>query len=389
MRKQAQVRLLMLMVFGSVLLCSFLGAAGPAMSGEPPEARDAPKPAAVEVGDIEESDYSVFLEYLTRNAKPPAEYVIAKYKDHDVVIIGETHMVKENCELVSGLIEPLYREAGVTCLATEFLKSKYNDLANELVTAKEYDQQLALKLFRNYAWPTWGFKEYMDILKAVWQLNSSLPPQAQRVRVVGLDMDWDAYDDIVDPKRDQAYFFQRNLKREQHMTSVFKQGVRQNGGKALVHIGYEHTFTRLEPRFAHGLSKAYGDRLFQICLHKAMPGPRGRVRFVSFMEAIMKANGNKPIGFDVVGSPFANLRDKNSYYFSSPVHQGFSDIAKGYVFTKPLGDMSKVTWVEGFIDESNFERARAVALKGRWAKEGECETPLDLDSRMAQVFDGR
>ena len=72
MRKQAQVRLLMRMVFGSVLLCTFLGAAGPAMSGAPPEPRDAPKPAAVEVGDIEESDYSVFLEYLTRNAKPPA-----------------------------------------------------------------------------------------------------------------------------------------------------------------------------------------------------------------------------------------------------------------------------------------------------------------------------
>ena len=33
---------------------------------------------------------------------------------------------------------------------------------------------------------TWGYKEYEDVYRTAWQLNHSLPPGAQRFRVVNL-----------------------------------------------------------------------------------------------------------------------------------------------------------------------------------------------------------
>ncbi len=81
----------------------------------------------------------------------------------------------------------------------------------------------------------------------------------------------------------------------------------------------------------------------------------------------MMENGNKSVGFDVEDSPFANLRDRKSLYFASNSETVFSDIAQGYIFTKPLSSLNfRMTWVDGFINEENFERAKALAKKRGW-----------------------
>ena len=100
----------------------------------------------------------------------------------------------------------------------------------------------------------------------------------------------------------------------------------------------------------------------------------------------MEKNNNKPVGFDVQNSPFSQLRDQSSIHFSLVDDVAFSDIAQGYVFMKPLKDLTKVTWVPGFIGDSNFERTRAIALKRGWIGEDECTTPEEMDSKMAQIM---
>ena len=66
------------------------------------------KPAAVDVADLEESDYQPFLAYLEQHGASPVEYVTGKFKDHDIVILGEIHEQKETCELICNLVGPLY-----------------------------------------------------------------------------------------------------------------------------------------------------------------------------------------------------------------------------------------------------------------------------------------
>ena len=38
--------------------------------------------------------------------------------------------------------------------------------------------------------------------------------------------------------------------------------------------------------------------------------------FGGFLEKAFAANGDAPVGFDVEDSPFALLRDRDSYYFA-------------------------------------------------------------------------
>jgi len=350
--------------------------------------------------DIKDANYSSYLAHLKQHAKSPVEYVLDKFKDHDVVILGEMHEVRENCKLFADLIEPLYHRAGVRYFAMEVLRHKNTALANQLVTGKEYDQQLALRIFRDYAWPNWGYKEYMDIIKAIWELNSKLPPEAERFKVVALDKgDWEAYDMPTSPFSKETEDFIKE--HDTFMANVLAYEVLEKGGKALVQIGYMHSFVHYRlgdttPRFGYILHEKYGDRIFQVCLHQPHFGPevlkgnppKSLPVIIDFVEKIMRKNRNKPVGFDIDGSPFANLRDRKSLYFIFQEDTIFSDIAQGYIFIKPLNKLNKMTWVEGFISEENFERAKAIAQKRGWIamfekrgiiRPGQCDTSEGLD----------
>ncbi len=204
---------------------------------------NAVKPHPIDVNDLGVSDYSAYLAYLRQHAKTPVQYVLDKFKDHDVVILGEMHEVRENCELFAGLIDPLY-QAGVRYFAMELLRHKNTPLVNQLVTGKEYDQQLALRIFRDYAHPDFGYKEYMDIIKAIWQLNNKLPPQAEKFKVIALDKgDWEAIDLPTSPSAKEYEEFIKA--HDSFMADVLEREVLAKQGKVLVQIGYMHSFTRL------------------------------------------------------------------------------------------------------------------------------------------------
>ena len=364
----------------------------------------------LDVSKVKDTERSPYLVYLKQHAKSPIEYVVDKFEKHDVVILGEMHEVRENCELISSLIDPLYHKAGVRCLATEFLKHKNTALANKLVTAREYDQSLAIQLYRDLPQPMWGFKEYLDILGAIWRVNSTLGSEAQKFKVLGLDSDWDAYDLYCGSKNTQTAAIQvAQEQRDPYMAEVVSNEVLKKSEKAIVHTGYNHSFTQYQlptvingkltgtmpPRFGRILYEQYGERIFQICLHHRYSGteivtgkrPISRPVLIGFMERQFRNNRNRPVGFDIENSPFAHLRDGKTCYFAFQKKVVFSDIAQGYVFLKPLAKLSKITWINGFIDESNFEKVKAIALRRRWIKSGECNTPEQLDRKFKLIFE--
>jgi len=57
------------------------------------------------------------------------------------------------------------------------------------------------------------------------------------------------------------------------------------------------------------------------------------------------------------------------------------------VFLKPLKKLNKITWAKGFINESNFEKAKVMALKRGWVKSEACNTPQQLDEKLEQFFE--
>ena len=365
--------------------------------------------AGTDIATLTGKDTAPFAAYLEQHGQPPTDYVVSAFRDHDIVILGEMHEVPENLAFIAGLIEPLYRRAKVRCLATEFLRSRNTARANQILSAPEYDEAAVVDLYRDYV-SVWGYREYMGIFHAIWTLNHSLPPGAPRFRVVGLDGDVEEYDVQQAPEERRAALRENLMARDAYMAEVFAKEATAGTDKVLLHTGYMHSFTHyrwpvvvagklvreMEPRLGGLLARRYGTRVFQICLHQwhlgseIFTGGQQSVRepLGGLLETALAATGKSAVGFDVEGSPFAPLRDRQSCYFAYQERVVFSDIAQGYIILKPLKDLGRhCTWVQGFITARNFEKARGIALQRGWIREGECTTPADLDQRLKELLE--
>ena len=371
--------------------------------------------AAVDINGPPALDRALLLTYLKAHGKPPVDYVVSKFKNHDVVILGEIHEVPENLQLISDLIAPLYHRAGVRCLATEFLRSRNTARANQIVTAPQYDQAAVVALYRDFV-SMWGFQEYMDIFKSVWALNHSLPAGALRFRIVGLDDTLEEYDVLSASEQERPALMKRFEGRDRYMADVLLRELHSHKGKVLLHTGSMHSLLHyrqpdfrqpmpadgkqvreMEPRMGGILHQKLRARVFSICLHQwhlspellVGGGPQGKPRqpLGGLLEELLAANGNRPLGFDIEGSPFASLRDRQSIYFAYQPEVVFSDLAQGYIFLKPLKDLARhCTWIKGFVDHTNFEKVRGIALQRGWIKAEEAKTPQELDDKIGTLL---
>jgi len=241
-----------------------------------------------------------------------------------------------------------------------------------------------------------------------------LPRNAPKFRIIGLDSDWDAYDLMFGSIFAKADDLIKAGSRDNFMANVLKTEVLQKGQKAVVQIGYNHSFTRYRlaaikdgkfvceapGRFGYLLYHEFGKRVFQVSLHNwhlgagfeeggVASGDENipmRLPMGGLIEDLLKKMGNRPLGFDVEASPLANLRDHKSYFFAFQPKVVFADIAQGYIFLKPLDEQSHVTWARGFVDKNNYEKVKAIAEKRGWVKQGKCPKPEILDAKLAEYF---
>jgi hypothetical protein len=103
-----------------------------------------------ELKEISSEEKQELVQYLKNYGKSPEDYVVEKFQDYDIVFIGESHRVKHNLELIYNLIPRLY-QAGVYNLGIEFGTDEYQDEVDRLITAEEYDEDLArLIMFKCY-----------------------------------------------------------------------------------------------------------------------------------------------------------------------------------------------------------------------------------------------
>lgn len=102
--------------------------------------------------------------WVKAHSSAPEEYVISKFRDHDIVFVGELHRVRHDVLFIQDLIPRLYA-AGIYNLGIEFGVSEYQDKADALVTADRYDQSTARWLMFQSA-TYWGYQEYEDLYRA-------------------------------------------------------------------------------------------------------------------------------------------------------------------------------------------------------------------------------
>jgi hypothetical protein len=327
---------------------------------------------------IEHALQSKLSVWLDAEGVTPERYVVGLFSDHDVVFLGEQHRVKHDVLLVQSLIGPLY-EAGVHVLATEFGRREDQSQIDSLLAASEWDEELAREIvFRQFV--HWGYQEYIDIYRSAWEMNRSLPDGVPQFRILGINdsPDWSLIATKAD--RDDPTIMQKVWRGggEGYWADVILDAVR-SGERVLVHCGIHHAFTEyrqpivIDGVFSHfDRSLRCGNHVFAelnkrvvtVFLHAPWNGEEGygsRMRHPAggVIDALMHAEGPRPVGFDLTEGPFGEIHVENAVYRHGYEEFKLVDFCDGWIYTQPISEYEGVTPIPDWVNESNLERARA------------------------------
>jgi uncharacterized RDD family membrane protein YckC len=336
---------------------------------------------ARDVRTLSAADRFELAEWLVKNASPPEEYAVTVAARHQLTIFGEIHHVGDNLQFLSRIIPDLYHRGGVTCLAMEALVADDDAALDQLVTASEFDRAAALALARHECWKSWGSGEYWDVLEAVWRLNRTLTQGQPPMRVIGLDREWDmpswSLVGVGDDARPGPWWERLRLlrvlpdlpllaKRDELMARELEREVFARGQRSVAWVGAAHAYTDYALPLIFGEAKGprrcrmgailrqrHGEQVCHLRLHDStIEGPA----LMAAIESAQQARGNAPAGFEVTGSPFADLRDEGGLEYRRDPSARFADFADGYIFLKPLAQQRHCTWEPGFITQAMFLR---------------------------------
>lgn len=343
----------------------------------------------VEASEIDSSQYPFFSKWLDEFGKTPLDYALEKCREHQVVIFGELHGAKDYLDFFLKLIPEAYYKAGMRYVILEVCKYEDNERIEKLIEGETYDRKLALEIARSGPWATWNSKEYWDIFEVVWKLNKSLPAGAEHMKVIGMNVSADLvlnwlYDNnkLEDQKLIEKAKVQELLLYENDalMAAAVEAAVIRKKTKGMVWVGRNHSFTHYAqpavnadgifihdwPRLGYLLHQRYQDRIFQISFHgsDSYDSPKGiydkyngeKPVLSDLIEKIMAERGNKPVGFDISPSPFANVKDRRSIQFYFQPNVRFSDITQGYIFINPWDKISKCQKIENYVSEEMFKK---------------------------------
>jgi hypothetical protein len=329
------------------------------------------------IGEIPEDTKDELVGYLKTHWMTPDDYVLSKFDKFDIIFIGEHHFIKHDVEFMQGLIPLLYK-IGVTHLGIEFGCYELQDQVDSLLTADIYDEDLARHIM--FQWGTyWPYVEYLGLYRKAWELNKTLPKDAPKFRIIGLD--YRARWNLLTENMPSRYWKDILFKgpRNEHMAKVIQREFIKKNRKALIYTGQHHAFTRYnEPEYDFKKKKLIGlekkgmgniiyrkipERVFNICLHYPWETTEAKglhdYPVDGAIDRIMKEFETKRVGFDVVGSPFGNLDDPDAVYSAGRKIFAFRDFCDGYIFQKHFRDYEGCTVDPLFITEENLKEAIA------------------------------
>jgi hypothetical protein len=319
---------------------------------------------------IDEDQRAALLAHLDELGLPPGDYILGKFEDHDVVLLGELHRIRHDPLFVQGLIPRLYNR-GIRVLGFEFVNTEDQSDVDRLLAGETYDEKLAIDILRRPG-GIWPFQEYVDVLEAVWRLNSGLPPEAERFRLAGLAprVDFEKLRFGTDEERSEQ---RRRLSLGDSVyAAVIEREALERGEKMLVYLGRHHAFSRFEQpnlnnkyefigsfsqrRAGQRLRAKYPDRVVTVMLHAPFWSPSYRTWILPFGGVIDRvyAEHRSPVGFDVDGSPFAGATDSLSMYALGHGRITLSDFCDGYIVIDSMASYRAVTMVSGWFEGSLF-----------------------------------
>jgi len=316
-------------------------------------------------------------EWLEVHGRSPVDFVVDLFDTCDVVLLGEQHRVRHDVLFVQSVIEPLHR-AGVHVLATEFGRREDQGLIDSLLSGAEWNEQLAREIvFRQLV--TWGYQEYVDVFRVAWNINHNLSPKDKKFRILALNdsPDWSIIKEQADWNDPTIMKKVWRGGGEKLWADVILDVVR-DGEKVVVHCGIHHAFTKYrqplvgdgqfrgfaaELRCGNHVFNAIGNRAATVYLHAPWNGKQGYDAAVchpadGVIDALMLADGPKPVGFALNEGPFGELRIRETVYCHGYEDFRLKDFCDGWIYTRPISEFEGVTAIDRWINHENLQRAR-------------------------------
>src|SRR5690606_28900854 len=234
-------------------------------------------------------------------------------------------------------IIPALHKAGIYNLGMEFGAEEDQKLLDSLINAPEYNEDVARRIMFSYN-VGWAYKDYMEVYRSAWELNRSLPKGERKFRVLNISYKFNWEDcDNRSPGIRTITTYQRVFNRgntEFFRANLIKREVLDKKEKILVLCGFGHAYTRyktpyLDYREEHSyrfdsnrmgniLHRFAPDKVYTILLHypfesKTLGYTQMLLPANGYIDKIMKNFTDKRIGFDLVNTPFGNLRDTSMY----------------------------------------------------------------------------
>ena len=330
-------------------------------------------------GYTQTSNYGSEKKYLLEHGKAPIEYLINKFNQYDILLLGEDHTVKNNLDFVAQIIPKLY-EAEVYNIGMEFGAYEKQNKLDALIMGDNYDAQTArdLMFFYNVGWP---YQEYQNIIKAAWDFNQTLPKNAKKFRIVNISYhyNWTAYT----TREDMSDVFHKG-EVNQFRKKVIINEILDKNEKGLILCGLPHAFTKFSQgekdgegnctfrNFSIGnlLLEEYKDKVFSIYLHGPIYNfPNQSPFFISpangEIENIFKLIDNEPLGFDLLDNPMGKLRD-NSWFSNCYEDFTIGQLFDGYLFLVPFNKMEDCSIDEEFFKGRTWEEIKKQIPDPYW-----------------------
>ena len=119
------------------------------------------------------------VEKSIKSFQDPIEYVLKKLEICDLVMIGERHWTHEEPVFIQNLIKRCYEKNAIKVVFLEFGRFADQGKIDAFMAADKYDPKPIIDILRDSDDLGWGYQEYFDIFKLIYDENHKRPSSEQ------------------------------------------------------------------------------------------------------------------------------------------------------------------------------------------------------------------
>ncbi|WP_419842053.1 hypothetical protein [Candidatus Poriferisodalis sp.] len=323
--------------------------------------------------------------WLRTHGTDPHSYVSRLFERHQIVFVGHHTPTRRAGLFLQDLVAAAFG-AGVRIVGIEYACVDDQARLDAVVTGAGFDEHLARDaLLRWGIRHHFAYREYLDVLGAVWEVNHRYVGSGTPMRVLGLDydLDMDAVTDTADLRTSYAWPHLRSRGPvSAHMCDVLLAEVIEPGHRALVLTRTAHAMTRAK-RLPHRLWDAFdaeivggqvvgagnrvyeavADRAVTVLIHEPLPadGELGDYALVAdgAVDATFALHDDLavPLAFDTDRGPPARLGCSTSLD-----RVPLSGLATGWVYLEPDYQRRAPTPLAEPVPAAYVDSARRYAI---------------------------